>query len=318
AETSNLSTLYPPFWEASPSLFADYESQRDKIVVNPWIYPERLGLYRILLNKTAKYFERFGENNEQNFFWGLPLQHGWQFSSGRLADPTKNTDCGSESDPFCISVDSWWADINYFLSVLPALAAVDSGIMGVSADQLLLLQPPKDKARFCTSVSSCQSAYPEPMKRWKAVFQQIQLPSQSFDNLLKYLWAAHTSSIEEAFKVFEDRFAYYSKPEVDFQKSWWTTVEYLGSLRFPTTLIRTHEFQEGLPPRVLVDGDKVPFIRDFTDFQNTFLLGLNVLYNVDHTSGSSSLTLWKILMAIPGVRSIVQELSETLVKPFTS
>ncbi|XP_055982343.1 protein LEG1 homolog [Sorex fumeus] len=284
-ETFNLSALYPPKWEESPSQFSNYTSQNGKYVVNPWVYPERLGLYKILLSKTAKYFQRFGKDNEQNPLWGLPLQHGWQYSSGRLADPTRTTDCGYESDPLCISEDSWWADLNYFLCVLPVLGAVDSGIMGISSDQLVLLLPPKDGLRFCNSVSSCQSSYPETMKKWKAFYQNIQLPFTSFDDNLKYLWAAHTSTLEETLKKFEDRFVYYSNPEVEFEKAWCVSVDYFASLHLHTTLIRIHEFQRGLPSRILVNEDKIPFIKDFSDFQNIFLLGLDTLYKVDSASG---------------------------------
>ncbi|XP_054992710.1 protein LEG1 homolog [Sorex araneus] len=318
AEMLNLSALYPPKWEESPGEFSNYTSRNGKYVINPWVYPERLGMYKILLNKTAKYFQRFGKDNEENLLWGLPLQHGWQYSSGRLADPTRTTDCGYESDPLCISEDSWWADMNYFLCVLPVFGAVDSGIMGISSDQVELLLPPKDGSRFCNSVSSCQSSYPTTMKKWKAFYQRIQLPSTSFDNLLKYLWDAHTSTVKETFSKFEDRYAYYSNPEVKFEKDWITVLGYFASFWLHTTLITIHEFQIGLPPRILVNGDEAPFIKDFSNFQNVVMLGLNLLYKVDSASGSSLLTLWKFLMNIPGAKTAVQLLTKIIAKAFTS
>ena len=54
-----------------------------KYIIDPWVYPKRMGMYKILLNKTASYFEKFAPDNEQNFLWGLPLQHSWQFITGK-------------------------------------------------------------------------------------------------------------------------------------------------------------------------------------------------------------------------------------------
>lgn len=81
------------------------------------------------------------------------------------------------------------------------------------------------------------------------------------------------------------RLEYLSKPEANFGRNWATAVKYLGASLFPTTLIRVHEFQKGLPSRMFVNGDRGPFISDFTNFQNTVLLSLNLLYKVDNSIG---------------------------------
>uniref|UniRef100_H0WKA9 Chromosome 6 open reading frame 58 n=2 Tax=Otolemur garnettii TaxID=30611 RepID=H0WKA9_OTOGA len=283
---SDLSDMEPTLWKESPGQFSDYRVENGKYLIDPWNYTKRMGMYKILLNQTARYFEKFAPENEQNILWGLPLQYGWQYRTGRLADPTGRTDCGSASgDPLCVSVDSWWADLNYFLSSLPFLAAVDSGIMGISSDQVMLLPPPKDQMRFCYDVSSCRSSFHETMNKWNAFYQYLQTPSSNFDDLLKYLWIAHTSTLEDTFKSFEDRCGYYSKPEERFERNWVVAVEYLAALSFPTTLIRSYKFQKGLPPRVLLKTDVVPFISDFTAFQNIVLFALNVLNKLDKLIG---------------------------------
>ncbi|XP_059886409.1 protein LEG1 homolog [Delphinus delphis] len=313
----SLSDLYPPLWNESPGQFSDYRVENGKYVIDPWVYSKRMGMYKILMNKTASYFEKFAPDNEQNFLWGLPLQHGWQYTTGRLVDPSRRTDCGYEyGDRLCISVDSWWADINYFLCALPFLAAVDSGIMGISSDQVLLLPPPKDQTKFCLNISSCQSSFPKTMKKWNALYKRLQSPSSSFDDLLKYLWDAHLSSLKDAYKIFEDRLEYYSKPEADFGRDWCVALDYLAAASFPTTFIQVSGFQKGLPPRVLVDGDKAPFISDFTDFQNTVLLGLNLLHQVDNATDSLSLTIWKILMKTQIAKKLAQEISEAILANF--
>lgn len=83
AGDSSLSDLYPPLWEESPGQFNDYRVENGKYIIDPWVYPERMGMYKILLNKTAIDFERFAPENKDNILWGLPLQHGWQYSTGK-------------------------------------------------------------------------------------------------------------------------------------------------------------------------------------------------------------------------------------------
>uniref|UniRef100_A0A4W2EIW4 Protein LEG1 homolog n=1 Tax=Bos indicus x Bos taurus TaxID=30522 RepID=A0A4W2EIW4_BOBOX len=317
AEVFSLSDQYLPLWNETPGQFSDYSVENGKYIIDPWVYPKRMGMYKILLNKTANYFEKFAPDNEQNFLWGLPLQHGWQYKTGRLVDPTRMTDCGYESgDRLCISVDSWWADMNYFLCALPFLAAVDSGIMGISSNQVLLLPPSKDQTKFCLNVSSCQSSFPSTMRKWNALYKHLQSPSSSFKDLLKYLWEAHVSSLKDGYKIFEDRLEYYSKPEAGFGKDWCVVLDYLAAASFPTIFSTVSEFQQALPPRVLVDGDKAPFISDFTDLQNIVLLGLNLLYKVDSSTGSLSLTIWKILMKTQAAKMLLLEIFEAILVIF--
>uniref|UniRef100_F7EQS4 Chromosome 6 open reading frame 58 n=1 Tax=Callithrix jacchus TaxID=9483 RepID=F7EQS4_CALJA len=319
AGPSNLSDLEPPLWKDSPGQLSDYRVENSMYIINPWVYLERMGMYKILLNQTARYFAKFAPENEQNILWGLPLQYGWQYRTGRLADPTRRTNCGYESgDLMCVSVDSWWADLNYFLCSLPFLAAVDSGIMGISSDQVNLLPPPKNQRKFCYNVSSCHSSFPETMSKWNIFYQHLQSPFSKFDDLLKYLWTAHTSTLADTIKSFEDRdmdesgkhhpqqtdtraenetphilthrYDYYSKTEAHFERSWVVAVEYIAAVHFPTTLIRTYNFQKGLPPRILVTTDVAPFINDFTTFQNVVLLLLNMLGNMDKSTENEDIS----------------------------
>ncbi|XP_006834792.1 PREDICTED: UPF0762 protein C6orf58 homolog [Chrysochloris asiatica] len=317
AGASNLSALYPPLWDESPGQFSDYRVENGQYVIDPWVYTERMGIYKILLNQTARYFERFAPENEQNALWGLPLQFGWQYETGRLADPTHTTNCGYTENHLCISVDSWWASINYFLNVLPFLSAVDSDVMGISSDQVALLPPPKDQTPFCLSVSACRLLYPITMNKWNYFYQQLKLPSTDFNELLEYLWEAHTSTLNDVLGIFEPRLNYYLKPEEDFERSWAVAVDYIAALRFPTTLIKTHDFQKGLPPRMLVTGDVAPFISDFTKFQNTVLFSLNSLRELHESTGGLSLILWKNLMKTEFARNVVLEFLEIINKVFT-
>ncbi|XP_051710314.1 protein LEG1 homolog isoform X1 [Oryctolagus cuniculus] len=317
AGVSNVSNDYPPLWSKTPSQFSDYSVENGKYIINPWNYLERMGMYKILLHQTAKYFEKFAPGNGQNILWGLPLQHGWQYQTGRLADPTQKTDCGLDSgDHLCISVDSWWADFNYYLSAIPFLAAVDSGIMGILSDNVLLLPPPKDQMNFCYNVSSCHSSFPEVMRMWNEFYQHVKSPSANLDELLKHLWDAHVSSIEAAHRNFHCRLKYYSTQEADFQRSWALFVNYLAQSLFPATYIRICEFQKGLPPRILITGDRAPFISDFTDFQNIVLLALKFFHKMHKYTGTLSLAAWKILMKFKVARKLFLEILEISIHLF--
>lgn len=54
---------------------------------------------------------------------------------------------------------------------MPFLAAVDSGIMGISPDNVTFLPPSKDQMNFCYNVSHCHSSFPEAMKKWNEFYQ---------------------------------------------------------------------------------------------------------------------------------------------------
>ncbi|GAB1295005.1 hypothetical protein APTSU1_001023900 [Apodemus speciosus] len=110
AEIPDTSDPHPPLWEDSPEQLSDYRLEGGKHIINPWIFTDRMGMYRILLKETATYFARYGPENEQNLLWGLPVMLGWQYQTGRLADPTGMIDWNEPEDSLHVSVDSWWAE----------------------------------------------------------------------------------------------------------------------------------------------------------------------------------------------------------------
>ena len=78
---------YPPEWDQAPSALNEYPVKIFRghyvTVINPWVYKERLGLYKIIVSETRGCFSSWGFNNTGNLLWGLPLQFGWQHTSGR-------------------------------------------------------------------------------------------------------------------------------------------------------------------------------------------------------------------------------------------
>lgn len=147
AKASNISDVYPPLWKESPGQFSDYKIENGKYIINFWHYPERLGTYKILLNKTAKYFAKFSSENEQNILWGLPVHHGWQYHTGKNVsfslqwsfDLSVNL-LGSSICTFSIiflKIDSF--SLSYCFSTVCILAKSLSSIYGIPPACMVLL-----------------------------------------------------------------------------------------------------------------------------------------------------------------------------------
>ncbi|XP_008852980.1 protein LEG1 homolog [Nannospalax galili] len=205
AQYFDSSALYSPLWGESPGQLNDYRLENGKFTINPQVFTNRMGMYKNLLTQTAKYSEKFAPANEQNFLWGLPLFYGCQYKLGILADPSRRTRCSYRSrNHLCISVDSYWGDKDFYLYVLPLFAAADSGILGISSDQVMLLPPPKHEMSTSYHVSGCQSSFPEIMENWSSFYQYIESTSSKFIDFLKYYWNAQTKSLEYPATVFKD------------------------------------------------------------------------------------------------------------------
>ncbi|XP_008922135.2 protein LEG1 homolog [Manacus vitellinus] len=315
---------YPPLWDLAPENLLDFPVKDNKIVINVWNYQERLGVYKSLLNSSAKYFRAFGLQNTGNILWGLPLQHGWQFRTGRLADPSGATSCGYEyGDLLCQSVRSWWSCMNYYLAVIPFLGAVEAGLFGQLPFEVEILPPEERKDDFCYSVADCRSRMPKLMDDWKAFFEYLlstehkavssaTFSSFKLDDALGLMWKAHVSSIAYALPKFQDSLKYLSDPEANFGEGWSNAVDFIGATHFPTDLPTTNNFQAFLPPRMLVEGDVPPSISDFSPRQNKVLVSIRALHKANKLTGGLLLKLWQKAMSNEAGRKIGRELLESL------
>ncbi|NWW37819.1 LEG1H protein, partial [Panurus biarmicus] len=289
--------VYPPLWDLAPENLLDFPVKDNKIVLSAWNYQDRLGLYKCLLNASAKYFDAFGPQNSGNILWGLPLQHGWQFRTGRLADPSGETSCGYENgDLLCQSVRNWWSCMNYYLAIIPFLGAVEAGLFGQLPYEIEILPPEEHKGDFCYSVKDCWSRMPKLMDDWKAFFEYLlstehqAVSSGSFssfelDDALGLMWKAHTTSIAYALPKFQDRLKYLSDPEANFGEDWANAVDFIAATHFSTDLPTTNNFQVFLPQRMLVEGDVLPTISGFSPEQNKVLVSLRVLHKANKLTG---------------------------------
>ncbi|NXJ67842.1 LEG1H protein, partial [Rostratula benghalensis] len=316
--------VYPPLWDLVPENLLDFLVKDNKIVINAWNYRERLGVYKNLLSSSAKYFTAFGSQNFGNILWGLPLQHGWQFRTGRLADPSGVTSCGYEDgDPLCISVRSWWSCMNYYLAVIPFLGAVEAGLFGQLQHQIEILPPQERSADFCYSAADCRSRIPELMDEWKAYFEYLlsterkagtptTFSSFELDDVLRLMWRAHVASIAYALPKFQDSLKYLSAPEANFGADWANAVDFIAATHFSTDLQTINQFQAFLPQRMLVEGDVLPSISGFSPQQNRVLLSLRALHRANQLTGGWLLKLWRRAMSTEAGRKMGRKLIEDL------
>ncbi|XP_010400319.1 protein LEG1 homolog [Corvus cornix cornix] len=315
---------YPPLWDLAPENLLDFPVKDNKIVINAWNYQERLGVYKSLLNASAKYFGAFGPQNSGNILWGLPLQHGWQFRTGRLADPSGVTSCVYENgEHLCQSVRSWWSCMNYYLAIIPFLGAVEAGLFGQLPYEIEILPPEEQKDDFCYSVKDCWSHMPKLMDDWKAFFEYLlsteekAMSSATFssfklDDALGLMWKAHTTSIAYGLPKFQDSLKYLSDPEAKFGRDWANAVDFIAATHFCTDLPTTNNFQAFLPQRMLVESDVLPSISDFSPQQNKVLVSLRALYKANKLTGGLLLKLWQKAMSTEAGREMGRKLIEGL------
>ncbi|XP_029452671.1 LOW QUALITY PROTEIN: protein LEG1 homolog [Rhinatrema bivittatum] len=290
---------YPPLWDLVPESLEHF-TMENKVVMDPWRYFDRMAMYRILLASTTKYFSILGSNNSGNILWGLALQHGWQFHTGRLADPSKTTICGfkDREDPLCISEKSWWAcNMNYYLSVIPFLSAAAVGMFADLPPHPLEIVPPGQNTEdFCYSIDHCQSSFPDVMDKWKQYFQQMVCFLQNWMKFYITCGTAHVVSIAVANPKCQKRLSYLSDPEQYFGKSWATNVEYIAATHFLTDFQNTNNFQHFLPPRMLIRGDLPPNVPDFSPEENRALFIINNIYTINSKTRGVMLKQWKKAM----------------------
>ena len=149
-------------------------------ILNPWTYEERLGAMKSLIVTTTTHspclFEKDAANN---VLWGLALQFGWQFRTGRLF-----------ADNLTLTPYSWWGDMNYQLMIVPLLGAMAAGYPDVP-DVLVSKPPGTNGTLFCrqttTPASPACAQVQTALDDWKAFFVFIQSAETA---CVRPLWSA--------------------------------------------------------------------------------------------------------------------------------
>ncbi|NXS18187.1 LEG1H protein, partial [Mystacornis crossleyi] len=293
--------IYPPLWDLAPENLLDFPVKDNKIVISAWNYQERLGVYKSLLNASAKYFSAFGLQNSGNILWGLPLQHGWQFRTD------SSFSYAGIFHPLVINTSYLLiivTGMNYYLAIIPFLGA-------------------EHKDDFCYNVKDCWSRMPKLMDDWKAFFEYLlstehkavnsaTFSSFKLDDALGLIWKAHITSIAYALPKFQDSLKYLSDPEANFGQDWASAVDFIAATHFCTDLPTTNIFQAFLPQRMLVEADVPPSISDFSPQQNKVLRSLRALHKANKLTGGLLLKLWRKAMSTEAGREIGRQLIEGL------
>ncbi|KAM3860978.1 protein LEG1 homolog [Diretmus argenteus] len=266
----------PILWLQSSGQLTDLPIQDGVLTPDPWQYLQRMSLYRLIVAATDPFMGSMGTNATDSPIWGLPLQLGWMQTSGRLVDPTGATTCGMQTgDPMCISTQSWWACVNYFLSVLPFLSAVQQGFMGEAV--LVKMKVPAGGEDYCTTYADCLALYPEQMASWDAFYQSN-----------------------------------YSSPEVAFANSWLDSAQYVAATHFQSNIERTLMFMTPLPSRVLKKGDRAPYIADLSKEENHTLSTFSWMKSINSLLGGTLTRLWRRAMCSASTRERGRALMEQL------
>ncbi|KAG7461023.1 hypothetical protein MATL_G00205150 [Megalops atlanticus] len=310
---------YPILWEKSPGQLTELPSVDDVIVINPWNYLQRMSLYKLTLQATDMYMTSMGENATENPLWGLPLQLAWKLKSGRLVDPSGVTTCGKETgDPMCISPKSWWACVNYYLSVIPFLAAVETGIVGQGL-KIQIQAPSEASEDYCVSFSDCTSKHPEMMSKWKTFFLALKnlssadIPQfEKKDQILGFMWEAQQASMHTGSKC-KERLKHYSTLEVTFSRSWTKSVDYVAATRLHSNMERSKLFTSPLPSRILREGDKPPNAPGLSSEENHTLSVFTWMDSMNTLLGGTLVQMWQSAMCSERTREKGQALLQDLV-----
>lgn len=302
---SRFDQALPPMWAEVPSLTTEHFKQDEtgSLIVDAWNYLHRMALYKHLIENIQHcQWDSPSKLNPSNIIWGLPLQHGWQFASGRLNIPLGNTTTA-------IDPKAWWGDMNYYLSILPYLGAVSAGM----APRISILETP-DPSKFCVSYADC----PNDIEPWRMFFDLVNSTSEDcetegvnfsisntpiadrldfnitngLEDLLHSLWSAHLHSINAALLKFQNELELMPAPEARFGESWATIVDYIAASYFLCDLRTTDVLQNLLPPRVLQDGDKAPMIADMSRLQNRAVVFIEGLDRFTSATHGVSLKMW--------------------------
>merc|ERR1711871_248813 len=296
----------PKAWDSVPSKIADfpYDAQRKAFVIDPWSYRDRLGAYKTLLSSAAAL--HFGEGGFGDPLWGLPLQFAWQHDTGRLLSPS--------TAPDRINALSWWGGMNYMLSIVPVIGALEAGVIEVPIGSTVqFASPPNDcgggggggdgcSSRFCTSYTGCQALVPKATKGWTDFMRQVQAAANqtggssalSLNESIRLLWTGHVASLHEGLPLMAPLLDNLpSTTEAQFGVAWANLVDFIAALQYDVNYNQTNYLQGMIvPPRVLTASDHAPHIPDFTHAQNRALVVASLFDKANRASKGELLRLF--------------------------
>jgi hypothetical protein len=220
-----------------------------------------------------------------NPLWGLPLQFSWQYDTGRLLNTVDKQ----------VNTSSWWGGMNYFLSIIPFVSALEAKVVTVPEGSLLTIKTP-NVSLFCASYQSCLKVAPLATSAWLQFFQRAAAsPPPNVTEAVSLLWAAHVQSLHAGLPAMQPLLHLLpSKQEQAFGQDWASLVDFIAAMQFDVDYNHTNYLQGFiLPPRLLASGDVAPFIRGFTPAQNRGVLLSSLFYQANALTRGKLFDMWK-------------------------
>ncbi len=224
-----------PAWGALP---ASIDS------VDPGSVRDRLSLYKALIEHSGAP-PLLGARGERHIFWGYAAQLHWQWQSGRLG-------AGPGDDR--IDPDSWWGAMNASLSLLPARAGAEAGLLsGVAV------------GREGDPLTEHADVFAGAEEHWVHFFREVARVGDEagWETARVSGWRAHVATVEAGVRVFAPRFRRLSGPEGEFGRGWTRMVDFFGSAALRTDLEAIARYRSSLPPRPLREGERPGEASDF-------------------------------------------------------
>lgn len=241
---------------------------------DPWIIADRDAISVALLNCT-RVPAVFGEDNLGNSLWGIRIQTQWQINSGRQQ---------SQSNAARIDENSWFANINYLLTIVPYLVAMKCQLLPTTTKFLPpQVNPASDYpivyADIDPAIAEDWTNYFETIKRLRSDPTYVSLES-----LQQILWVVHNSTVVEALVKFAPKLNSLNIKEKKFSNGFGHLVEILAIVNMDTSYTPTNSLNKMLPQRKLTFWDTPPLIFDMTAQQNVVvssLFGISDITEVD-------------------------------------
>jgi hypothetical protein len=280
--------------------------------IDPFDYRQRMAVYKLLIEATNQN-GIFGAENEYNLFWGYLFQLNWQWRSGRLQL--------AATPPGRIDANSVWGYGNYALSVIPLIAAMQTGLL---PEKEILGAPSESAFDYATGggksgLLHIPPVFDEAVQRWEALFQLMQRykPGDDLEGLRFELWGAHHRSLlaaEDSLDSIGPRFC--SRNELDFLIGWIRMVDFLGSAAWRTDLPFMLDNGVGmLPERLIRDEDRPGHIGDMNSQINVNVRSIISLTRQSRLRFQFNLWLWKRAMRTRQARDEVLPMLDATFNP---
>jgi hypothetical protein len=288
-----------------------YTLPRLEGTVDPFDFRQRMASLKLLIDCTNEY-GIFGDDNALNVFWGYVFQTHWQWRSRRYA-----LDGAPEAH---INPNSLWGYSNYYLIVLPLIAAIDVAM----APDLEVLPPNSaskveyPSGRPAAGTLSMPPPFVPALAAWKKVFRLIKQtsPGGDLEPIRFQLWKAHGVTLRAASRGQEPLVRGYSRHEVAFLSGWVRMVDFLELAAWRTDIdFMLKNGLDVLPERLLTNKDVPGHMNDQSEQVNSNVKSVFNLVKLPGWRFNINLWLWRRAMRTRAARDDVLAMLDATFHP---